>query len=109
MFPDFVHETIESEIESFCTSCANCEYIVMTEYARGGEICCEKVRHPLKEVPFDIIRMCVGNMDTKTVSQRNFTPDEALEVASNLTTLVNEWMIKTSAYKGFRDHLKEGG
>ncbi len=102
MMHDLIQQTIEEDREGFYESCNNCDIKSSTLFdGNNSKICCGHVRYPTKEVPFDKIRLCLVKPDG--YQQQNLTPDEALEIVSLLTEVVNRWLYNTNEYKKFRN------
>ena len=101
MIPDFVQQTIEEDKEGFYESCNNCEVksSVLFE-GNSGKLCSGHIRHPSKNTPFDIIRLCMIKPDN--CQYYDLAPDEALEISMLLADTVNRWLYNTKEYKKFR-------
>lgn len=101
---DWIYYAIETT-EEFFPSCRNCTRVFTHSYVENdGYFCVGIVRFPLKDFPFDVIRLCShGSIDGDELFQHNYAPDEALNVADLLTQATVEWLVYNKVYDKFRN------
>lgn len=101
---DWIYYAIETT-EEFFSSCRNCTRVFTHNYlVNDGYFCSGIVKYPLKEVPFDVIRMCSFNGNVRVeFNQLNYAPEEALNVADILVQASVEWLSGNKVYDKFRN------